>query len=412
MESQATQIALTFLGQVAIIITSGVVFSRISRIIHMPDVVFFVLAGIIMGPEIMNIIHLENPALNQVILTFGAAYILYDGGREINLRVINQVKLSVALLATLGVLISTFLTALFAMKLLHLDFIFALLLGVTIASTDPSVLVPLFKKMNLSNKLKQTIIAESACNDAVAAIAVFAILGVIAGGTFSLIGSIGEVLGTAGGGILIGLIVGLVALFLVSNKRYGFLTEYIAEIAVAAVAGAYVLASMLGFSGFMAVFVFGVISGNKKSFRVDVHEHVLRAHMEFKDVLISIMRMMIFVLLGSQMNFSILLKYGWGALGVVILLIFVARSVSVIFSVLPDRRAKWTFREILYLMWVRETGVIPAALAGMLVTMKVPNAQIISSVTCMAIIITLTFQASTSSYLAKLLGLQKGEVSE
>ena len=63
---------------------------------------------------------------------------------------------------------------------------YALLIGSVIASTDPSVLVPLFKNMNISPKLKQTIISESAFNDAAGAIMTFAIIGIISGGSFSL----------------------------------------------------------------------------------------------------------------------------------------------------------------------------------------------------------------------------------
>jgi len=86
--------------------------------------------------------------------------------------------------------------------------------------------------------------------------------------------------------------------------------------------------------------------------------------------------------------------------------VFVARPVSVLLTVPFDRKAKWNIREMLYLCWTRETGVIPAALAGMLMTMEIPNAEIISAVTSMAIIITLAFQASTAAWLAKKLDLE------
>lgn len=409
MESQVSNIVSALMEQVVVIILAGALVSKLAGLIRMPDVVMFVLVGAVLGPAALGLIHLDSAVVNQAILTFGAAYILFDGGREIRLRVLNQVRLSVTLLATVGVLVSAFLTALFAMDFLHLDFIYALLLGATIASTDPSVLVPLFKKIDISDKLKQTIIAESAFNDAVGAIAVFAVLGVISGGSFSLSKSIGELAWTAGGGILVGVVVGVIAVMLVSDKRHGVLNTFIAEVAVAAVAGAYVLATHFGFSGFMAVFVFGIMAGNKDAFKVTVLQESFDAHLHFKDILISIIRMMIFILLGSHIDFAVLIKYGWGSLGVVVLFIFVARSVSVLVSVLPDRKARWSFREIIYLMWVRETGVIPAALAGMLVTMKIPHAQVISSVTCMAIIITLTLQASSSGYLAKKLGLERGK---
>ena len=147
---------------------------KISKIVPIPDVVLFILAGIILGPSLLNILDFKDYAIgNNLILSFGAAYILYDGGREIQLHILNKVKVSVFTLSTLGVLVSAFITGFFAYKILNIDFISSLLLGAVMASTDPSVLVPLFKSINISNKLKQTIISESAFNDAAGAIITF-----------------------------------------------------------------------------------------------------------------------------------------------------------------------------------------------------------------------------------------------
>ena len=72
---------------------------------------------------------------------------------------------------------------------------------------------------------------------------------------------------------------------------------------------------------------------------------------------------------------------------------------------LPNRRAKWTFKELLFMCWTRETGVIPGALAGMLVGMKVPYSDVIASVTFMAILLTILLQATTTKWLAQKLDL-------
>ena len=415
MEGKAIEVnvaALTeqVMGLIAIVIVSGIICIKLSSKLRLPDTVLFIISGIIIGPELMGLVSLKDfPVANQLILTFGAAYILYDGGREIQLKVLNKVKVSVALLSTIGVIISAFITAFFAQKILNLDFMYALLLGSVIASTDPSVLVPLFKTINISPKLKQTIISESAFNDAAGAIMTFAIIGLLAGSTFSITNSIFELVKTAGGGIIIGGILGYFAILLVSEHKYGFLTGHKGEIVVAVVLGAYFIASHLGVSGFMAVFVVGIVFGNIKMFNLSIEEVGYNLHLSFKEVLVRILRIMIFVILGTQMNFKILGEYWKGALLVVLLLMFIARPVSVLFSVIIDRKAQWNFREILYLMWTRETGVIPAALAGMLVSMQIPHAQVISSVTFMAIIITLSFQASTAKYVAKLLNLEESE---
>jgi cell volume regulation protein A len=118
-----------------------------------------------------------------------------------------------------------------------------------------------------------------------------------------------------------------------------------------------------------------------------------------------IMRMFIFILLGAQVNFGLMNLYLFGGIAVVVVFMLVARPVTVFLCAMPDRRAKWSFKEMLFMCWTRETGVIPGALAGMLVGMKAPGAQIIASVTFIAILMTILIQATTTKWLAKRLGL-------
>ena len=407
MDANVVEQANNLMRILAIIFFLGIILTKVSKRINIPDVVLYIAAGIIVGPSVLNIIDFrEFGVINQLILAFGAAYILFDGGREIAFSVLNEVKVTIGLLATVGVLISAVVTGFFAWQVFHIDFIYALLLGAVIASTDPSVLVPLFKKMNISPKLKQTIIAESAFNDAAGAIITFAIVGIAAGGSFSVGGSLLDLLKTAGGGILVGAIIGYIGDRLVCEGNFGVCRGFTAEMAIAAVLGAYVISDLIGVSGFMAAFTVGMVSGNKTIFKLKAMEGSDEAHEQFKDVTISLVRMLIFMLLGVQMNLEIISQYWGESLIVIMAFVFLARPISVLLTVPFDRKAKWNIREIAYLCWTRETGVIPAALAGMLITMKIPNAELISAVTSMAIIITLTFQASTAKYLAKVLKLE------
>jgi cell volume regulation protein A len=407
MEVNVTALAENLMRILAIIIFLGIVLTKLSKKIRIPDVVLYIAGGIIIGPQVLKLIDFSDYAVvNQVILSFGAAYILYDGGREIGVKVLNEVKISVGLLATVGVLISTAVTGLFAWKILGIDLIYALLLGAVIASTDPSVLVPLFKKMNISPKLKQTIISESAFNDAAGAIVAFVIISVAAGGSFSVGESLLQLVISAGGGVVVGAVFGYILHILISEGRFGYLKGHTAEMVVASVLGSYVFSEFIGVSGFMSTFIIGMMCGNKGIFNFVTYEAAQETHEKFKEVTISIIRMLIFMLLGAGMNFAIISKYWAGALLVILAFVFVARPVSVLLTVPFDRKAKWNIREMLYLCWTRETGVIPAALAGMLMTMKIPNAEIISAVTSIAIIITLAFQASTAAWLAKKLDLE------
>ena len=86
-------------------------------------------------------------------------------------------------------------------------------------------------------------------------------------------------------------------------------------------------------------------------------------------------------------------------------LLFVARPIAVLASLLPDRRGQWTRQEIVFVGWARETGVVPAALAGIIVADGVEDADLVVVCVAMAIIVTLTLQASTKRWLARRLGL-------
>jgi potassium/hydrogen antiporter len=84
---------------------------------------------------------------------------------------------------------------------------------------------------------------------------------------------------------------------------------------------------------------------------------------------------------------------------------FFARPITVFVCALPDRRAKWSLHEMLFMCWTRETGVIPAALAGLLLGLKAPGAEMIASITFVAILMTILIEAPTTKWLGRKLGL-------
>jgi cell volume regulation protein A len=117
------------------------------------------------------------------------------------------------------------------------------------------------------------------------------------------------------------------------------------------------------------------------------------------------MRLFIFILLGAQVDFALIGRYSLGGATLVAILMLVARPVTVFLCALPDRRARWSFAEMLFMCWTRETGVIPAALAGLLLGTKAPGAPLIASVTFIAILMTILIQAPTTEWLGRRLGL-------
>ena len=410
MESSASIThAKDLLFLLGIILATGMLAGFMARLLKVPDVVLFLLAGMALGSAGLDMIDVKvDSTLNQLLLIFGSCYILFDGGASVRVSVLKTVWPTLLTISTIGVLISAFVTAYAAQYLLGLPFIFALLLGAVIASTDPATLVPIFKLVKIRAKVAQTVMSESAFNDAMAAILTFTVLGIAmgnAGDEFSISASLLDLLKQSLFGIAGGAILGYLAALFIAHEKYSFLAEYAPIVTIMSVAAAYLSIDNLHASGFMAVFVFGLMLGNKElfGFKMEAQEEAKLENFILTTSLI--MRIFIFVLLGSQVNFVLLNQYLWPSLGVVAIFMLIGRPLVVFTCALPDRRADWTLQELLLMCWTRETGVIPGALAGMLVGLKVPHSDVIASVTFMAILITILLQATTTKWLAKKLGL-------
>jgi cell volume regulation protein A len=155
----------------------------------------------------------------------------------------------------------------------------------------------------------------------------------------------------------------------------------------------------------MAVFVFGIMIGNQETFGLKRAHHDEKILEDYIMTTALIMRMFIFILLGTQVDFALMNQYLLAGAAVVAIFMLVARPVTVFLCAGPDLRARWSRNELLFMCWTRETGVIPGALAGLLLGMKAPGAEIIASVTFIAILMTILIQATTTKWLAGKLGL-------
>jgi potassium/hydrogen antiporter len=393
-----------------LILAIGTLTGLVAQKIKIPDVAVFLLVGMAIGPQALGLVDIKaDSALNQIVLLFGASYVLFDGGASLRLSVLKQVWITIVVLATVGVVITAAITSLAAYFVLGVPVITALLLGSTIASTDPATLVPIFRQVKIRDRVAQTVMSESAFNDATGAILTFAVLGVAMGtGEFSLTWSLLDLLKEAVFGIASGLLLGYLAAVLIAHERWAFLMEYAPVVSVVAVIGAYFVADGLHSSGFMAVFVFGIVLGNKDTFGFKMDDREQRQLDDYVLTTAFIMRLFIFLLLGSQVDFRLMNQYLLGGAIVVAVFMLIARPLTVFLCALPDRRARWSMGEMLFMCWTRETGVIPAALAGLLVGMNAPGARVIASVTFIAILVTILIQAPTTRWLGARLGLLEG----
>jgi cell volume regulation protein A len=405
--SSSIEIARNTLALCGLVLAIGTLAAFIAQRIRIPDVAIFLLAGIAIGPHGLGLVDVRaDSALNQVILLFGASYILFDGGASVRLAILRQVWVTLVVIATLGVVVTAVIVAIAAAAVFKLPLLVALLLGSTLSSTDPATLMPVFRQVRIRERVAQTVMSESAFNDAMAAILTFTVLALVSGsGGFSPAHALLALLWQSAAGIVAGAALGCFAALLIAHERWAFLAEYAPVVTLVAVIGAYFAASGLHASGFMAVFVFGVVLGNQESLGFKMQAGEAQKLAEFVFTTAFIMRLFIFMLLGTQVDFGLMGRYWLGGVTVVAVLMLIARPVTVFVCAGPDRRARWNLAELLFMCWTRETGVIPAALAGLLLGMKAPGAEIIASVTFVAILMTILIQAPTTEWLGRKLGL-------
>src|SRR6516165_10402687 len=158
-----------------LILAVGTVAGLFAQKTKIPDVAVFLLAGMLIGPQALGLIDIKaDSALYQILLLFGASYILFDGGASLRFHVMKQVWITIIIIATA------------AHFVLGVPWIVAALLGATLASTDPATLVPIFRQVRVRDRVAQTVMSESAFNDAMGAIVTLAVLAVARGtGEFS-----------------------------------------------------------------------------------------------------------------------------------------------------------------------------------------------------------------------------------
>src|ERR1700724_3126140 len=126
-----------------LILAVGTATGLVAQQAKIPDVALFLVVGMLIGPEALGLIDIKaDSALYQILLLFGASYILFDGGASLRFNVIRQVWITVIVIATIGVLLTAAITGTAAYYLLGGPWIVALLLGAILAPPDPATLVP------------------------------------------------------------------------------------------------------------------------------------------------------------------------------------------------------------------------------------------------------------------------------
>jgi cell volume regulation protein A len=391
---------------VALMLGAGLVSQLVADVLRVPRMLVLLAAGVLLGPSVSDAIDVPLDSMGaELVLTLGVSFILFHGGLQLSARVLSRVAVGLGLLAVPGVILTAIVAGAVAAAAFGLPLTTGLLIGAVLAPTDPAILIPLFERMRLCPKVSQTVIAESALNDPTGAVLALAFLGVVASGGASLTGPLQDFVVDLVISTGLGVVFGIVLSAAVTSRRSGIWRESSAIAVMAVVTAGYFSIGEAGGSGYLGAFLAGFIVGNMEELGLAMHSHHERDMRVLVATVADLMVMFVFIVLGANLPWGEIAAHLGPALAVVAALVLVARPLAVLTCLLPDRRGRWTREELAFLCWTRETGVVPAALAGIVVSEGVADGELVVTTVALAIVVTLALQSTTKRWLAHRLRL-------
>ena len=378
----------------------------------------FLLAGILAGEDGPGGIRFDDVNLSFWVGNVALAVILMDGGLRTDYRTFRTGLKPALLLASAGVVLSAAITALGAWALLGLSWPLALLLGSIVGSTDAAAVFALLKSsgVRLNERVAATLEIESGMNDPMAVYLTISFIGIaLAAGSghqaataagqgpgwLAAAQTLGLQFGVGGvAGVLAGL--GLAALLVRTRSRFearedasaasgGVLALLIVSVGLAV----FALTTWLGGSGFLAVYVMGVLARNRS-------QGAIAPALSALDGYAWLGQAGMFLLLGLLLTPSELLPNLAPSLGVAAVLMLVARPLAVGLCLWPFHFER---REVLYVAWVGLRGAVPIVLAVFPMIAGVPGARTLFNVAFVVVLTSLILQGSTIAWAARRLGL-------
>ena len=372
--------------------------NRISVFFGIPGLLIFIGIGMLAGSDGIVRIQFYDARMTNYIGTVALAFILFAGGLDTRWRDVRPVLAGGSLLATLGVVLTALFLFLPAYYVLRLELPVALLLGVIVSSTDaPAVfMIMRTQKAELRDNLRPLLEFESAGNDPMAVLLSLGALAWLQNSGFAAAGlvklfALQLVVGFAAGcglGWLAGLLLKKICIC-----YFGLYTVF----GVGFVLLTFGVAQLLGGSGFLAVYVAGIIIGNQPFM---YRRNLIRFH----DSLAWIAQVGMFLLLGLLVNPSELPSVMPIGLLAAFFLIFFSRPAAV-FVCLWHSRFRW--KEKLFVGWAGLKGAVPIILATYPLMIGFPDSQYLFKLIFFLVIGSVVLQGKSIPWLAARLDLYR-----
>jgi cell volume regulation protein A len=379
----------------ALLVLVGILSSLVALRFGAPLLLVFLLVGMLAGENGPGGIRFDDVGLTYTVGSVALALILFDGGLRTRLQTFRAVVYPATLLATVGVLLTAALTAPVANFALHLGWVESFLVGAVVASTDAAAVFLLIhsRGLRLRPRVGGTLEVESGTNDP---FAVFLTMMLV---QFLLLGdqpwqmvAVSFLREAIVGGI-IGLIGGRAVIW--ALNRLGLAQGLHAPFVTTSALVLFGLAASLHASGFLAVYLAGLVIGNRPT----------RAHnsvVVFLDAITWLAQIVMFVLLGLLVWPERLLSSLVPALAVALTLMLAARPIAVFLCLAPFR---FPWREKLFISWVGLRGAVGIFLASIPLMVGLPRANLYFDVAFVVVLVSLLVQGWTIAAAARRLGL-------
>ncbi len=381
----------------AFLIIFAIASSKFAARLGMPLVVLFIGVGMMAGSEGIGGIEFESYGLAHAVGTVALAIILFDGGLGTRMSHFRLVWKPAGVLATFGVLITTVLTGLGAAWVMGIPLLEGMLIGAIAGSTDAAAVFSVFRGrgLNLDERLAGTIEVESGSNDPMAIFLTIGILQVLQGTSELGIDLVWLFVLQMGVGGVVGILAGKGAELLINRINLDAAGLY-PVLTTATGLLSFGVAAAIGGSGFLAIYITGIVLGSSKKlvFRRGIYL--------FHDGMAWLSQITMFVVLGLLSFPSRLLDTAGEGLAVAAILVFVARPVAVFGLLFPFG---FTWRELVFVSWAGLKGAVPVILATFPLLFGLPGGERFFDVIFFVVIVSALLQGLSLSWLANWLGL-------
>src|ERR1700712_5205765 len=359
----------------AVLVMAGILSSLLALRFGAPLLLVFLFIGMLAGDAGPGQLRFDDVRTTYLVGSVALALILFDGGLRTRFQSIRTVLAPSLALATIGVLLTALITAPVARYALDLNWTEALLVGA--------------QGLRLRPRVGATLEVESGTNDPFAVFLTLMLVELISIGESSALHVALEFAREAGLGTIGGVIGGRLVVLALNRVALpqGLHAPFVATAALVIFGGA----QMAHCSGFLAVYLAGIIIGNRPT----------RAHnsvVAFLDAATWLAQIVMFVLLGLLVSPERTIASALPATAVALVLMLVARPVAVFLCLAPFR---YNWREKTFVAWVGLRGAVAIFLASIPLLVGLPNAAVYFDVAFIVVIISLLLQGWTLAVAAR-----------